>query len=53
MNDIHLIITVNSGLVGVKDLPLGVSFEVRDYDIDGVHEGDLTLDEDGDFYIEQ
>lgn len=42
-----VLIEVHGGLASVTECPDGVSYEIRDYDIDGVDEDQLKTDEDG------
>lgn len=52
MDPLTVTITVEGGVVQHIDLPPGVRAVVKDYDIDGCDESDLTEDENGDEYVE-
>ena len=45
-------VTVAGGVVQNVDFPAGVRVVVRDYDVEGCNESDLTNDENGNKYLE-
>jgi len=50
-----IIMTVDSGVVDVQDMPEGIDIVVRDYDVEGDWDPDnesCKIDEDGDRYQE-
>ena len=48
MNEADVLVTVLGGVADVKVRTPGVVIEVRDYDVDGVEDDLLWMDENGD-----
>ena len=48
----QVIITLNGGLVSNVKAPQGIEILVKDYDVEGTDESELTRDGDGKFYFE-
>ena len=48
----YIIIEVHGGLASVTECPDGITYEIRDYDVEGlgVDDTELETDENGDLY---